>query len=96
MYGTGRDPFSQVCTPLILALRRQMDLCEFEVSLVYRMSSWTAMATQRYPVSKTEGKKREKEKKLFSKVCCHSLSSQHLEGGGRKIRSSKPSWAIGD
>ena len=48
------------------------------------------------PQKEIELKKREKEKKLFSKVCCHSLSSQHLEGGGRKIRSSKPSWAIGD
>ena len=29
-----------------------MDLCEFEISLAYRMSSQTARATQRNPVSK--------------------------------------------
>jgi hypothetical protein len=35
-------------TPLIPALRmqRQADLCEFKVSLVYRSSSRTVMATQ--------------------------------------------------
>ena len=33
--------------PLILALRRQrqVDPCEFEISLVYRVSSMTARAT---------------------------------------------------
>jgi hypothetical protein len=38
--------------PLIPALRRQkqMDLCKFEASLVYRVSSRTARATQRDPV----------------------------------------------
>ena len=40
--------------PLIPALRRQrqVDLCEFEASLVYRVSSRTARATQRNPVKK--------------------------------------------
>jgi hypothetical protein len=40
--------------PLISALRRQrqVDLIEFEASLVYRVSSRTARATQRNPVSK--------------------------------------------
>jgi hypothetical protein len=35
--------------PLIPALgrQRQADLCEFEASLIYRVSSWTAKATQR-------------------------------------------------
>jgi hypothetical protein len=33
---------------------RQEDLCEFEVSLVYRMSSRTARATQRNSVLKTK------------------------------------------
>jgi hypothetical protein len=43
----------------IAALRRQtqVDLCEFEASLVYRVSFRTAGATQRNPVSK---RKREK------------------------------------
>jgi hypothetical protein len=41
------------CTPLILAFgrQRQEDLCEFEDSLVYIVSSEIAMATQRNPVS---------------------------------------------
>jgi hypothetical protein len=40
---------------LVPALRRQRqsDLSEFEASLVYRVSSRTARATQRDPVSKT-------------------------------------------
>jgi hypothetical protein len=41
---------------LILALRRQrqVDLWEFETCLVYRLSSRTARATQRNPVSKNK------------------------------------------
>jgi hypothetical protein len=40
-------------TPLITALGRQRPrISEFEVSLVYRVSSRTARATQRNPVSK--------------------------------------------
>ena len=45
--------------PLIPALRwqRQVDLCEFEASLVYRPSSRTdSKATQRYPVSKNQNR----------------------------------------
>jgi hypothetical protein len=40
--------------PFILALRRQRakNLCEFEASLVYKVSSRTARATQRNPVLK--------------------------------------------
>jgi hypothetical protein len=43
-------------TSLILALRRQRqaDLSEFEASLVYKVSSTTARATQRNPVSKKQ------------------------------------------
>jgi hypothetical protein len=42
------------CTPLTPALRRQrqVDLCGFEASLVYRASSRTARATQRNPLLK--------------------------------------------
>jgi hypothetical protein len=36
---------------------------EFEVSLVYRMSSRTAKATQRNPVSKNQKNKKKKKKK---------------------------------
>jgi hypothetical protein len=44
--------------PLIPAFRRQrqVDLCEFKASLVYRASSRTARATQRNPVSKKKKK----------------------------------------
>jgi hypothetical protein len=40
------------CTPLAPALgrQRQVDLFEFEVSLLYKSSSRTARATQRNPV----------------------------------------------
>ena len=52
-----------VHTPLIQALGRQkqMDLCEFEVSLVYRVNSRTSrVVRQRVPGSK---RKKEREKK---------------------------------
>jgi hypothetical protein len=42
------------CTPLIPALGRQTP--EFEANLVYRVSSRTARATQRNPVSKNKTK----------------------------------------
>jgi hypothetical protein len=50
-------------TPLISAFgrQRQVDLCEFEASLVYKGSSRTVRATQRNPVSK--GKQKQKQKK---------------------------------
>jgi hypothetical protein len=42
--------------PIIPALKRQrqVDLCEFKTSLVYRASSRTARVTQRNPVSKNK------------------------------------------
>jgi hypothetical protein len=36
---------------------------EFEASLVYKVSSWTARATQRNPVSKNQKRKKKKRKK---------------------------------
>jgi hypothetical protein len=44
--------------PLIPALRRQIS--EFEASLVYRVSSRTARATQRNPVSKNKKQQQKK------------------------------------
>jgi hypothetical protein len=43
-------------TPLIPALggQRQVDLCEFENSLVYIVSLWTAESTQRNPVQQEQ------------------------------------------
>ena len=59
------------CAPLIplipaLGRKRQVDLCEFETSLVYRASSRTAgTVTQRNPVSnKNKNKKQKKEEKV--------------------------------
>jgi hypothetical protein len=49
-------------TPLILAL----GISEFEASLVYKVSSRTARAIQRNPVSKNQ-KKKKKVKNLLSK-----------------------------
>jgi hypothetical protein len=43
-----------------------MDLCEFEASLVYRVSSRTARATWRNPVLKNKNKKQtNKHKAVF-------------------------------
>jgi hypothetical protein len=39
---------------LIFRRQRQVDLCEFKASVVYRVSSRTARATQRNPVSKNK------------------------------------------
>ena len=41
----------------LIGRQRQVGLCEFETSLVYRMSSRTARDTQRSPVSKKQNKK---------------------------------------
>jgi hypothetical protein len=45
-------------TPLVPTLRkqRQADLCEFQASMVYRVSSKTARVTQWDPVSKKQNK----------------------------------------
>jgi hypothetical protein len=40
-------------------------ISEFEASLVYRVSSRTARATQRNPVSKNQKKKERKKRKLL-------------------------------
>jgi hypothetical protein len=42
-------------------------ISEFEASLVYRVSSRTARATQRNPISKKE--KEEKERKAYERAC---------------------------
>ena len=50
-------------TPLVPALgrQRQVDLCQFEASLIYRGSSRTARATQRNLVSKNKNNKTKKK-----------------------------------
>ena len=39
---------------LALGMQRQVDDCEFEASLIYRVSSRTTKATQRNPVFKNK------------------------------------------
>jgi hypothetical protein len=57
------------CTPLIPALGRQRQaISEFEASLVYKVSSWTAMAIQRNPVSKNKTKQNKKQKQTNKKT----------------------------
>jgi hypothetical protein len=53
------------CTPLIPALGggRDRQISEFEASLVYRVSSRTAKAIQRNPVSKKQTTKRKKRRR---------------------------------
>lgn len=72
-----------VAHPLISALgsQRQADLYEFEASLVYRVKSRSAKATQRYLENKWEkGKKKKKEKKVSS-----GWHSERLKDKGRKF-----------
>ena len=72
--------------PLILGLalgrQKQEDLCEFKISLVYKVSSRTArVVTQRNPVSKKKKKRKEKERKLLfiSFLYCSSKYSLEYE-----------------
>jgi hypothetical protein len=54
-----------------------MDLCEFEASLVYRVSSRTARAIQRNPVSKK--KKKKKKERTNSHLDCPESPHAVLE-----------------
>jgi hypothetical protein len=57
-------------TPLILALgkQRQEDLCEFQASLVYRVSSRIARSTQRNPVSRNKQTNKQANSVIWSIV----------------------------
>jgi hypothetical protein len=54
-------------------------ISEFEASLVYRVSSRTARATQRTPVSKTNKQTKQKEQNKTKKLLVCALSSFFLE-----------------
>ena len=78
--------------PLIPALReqRQVDLCEPEGSLVYRVSSRTARTvTQRNPFSENKKKRKEKQSKkprvLLSKTC----DSKQICEGANTLSSAR-------
>jgi hypothetical protein len=48
-------------------------ISEFQDSLVYKVSSRTARATQRNPVSKNQKKKKKKKKKRKKKESCSDV-----------------------
>jgi hypothetical protein len=48
--------------------QRQVDHCEFEVGMVYRVSSRTAKATQRNPVLKKQTKQQQEVDKMGWKL----------------------------
>jgi hypothetical protein len=70
---------------------RGRQISEFEASLVYKVSSRTAKATQRIPVLKKSNKTKQKTKSSMLKKKCLSgysdkdLYSQHSRGRGRQI-----------
>ena len=84
-----KDTLCQVwwLKPLIPALgtQRQADICEFEASLVYRVSSRAARATQRNPVSKTNKQNKTKQKTdpitddCEPPCCCWELNTGPLD-----------------
>jgi len=84
-------------TPLIPSLWRQLDFCEYEISLFYRMSSRTAKAVQRNPFLNRRNKpqnnnnnnnKRNPQKQL--KEMCKTLL--RLENENRKKKNLREFW----
>ena len=65
---------------------RGRQISEFEASLVYRVSSRTARATQRNPVSKKKKKikrkKKEEEGKRRADLVSFDFNTQETEAGG--------------
>jgi hypothetical protein len=68
-------------------------ISEFEASLVYRVSSRTARATQRNFVSKKPKPKKKKKKKKKPGMVAHAFnpSTREAEAGG--FLSSRPAWS---
>jgi hypothetical protein len=63
-------------------------ISEFQASLVYRVSSRTARATQRNPVSKNQERKKEKEGKRGNKQEDSSVPAAETVPGST-------SWSLG-
>ena len=78
-------------------------ISEFEASLVYRMSSRTARATQRNPVlKKKKEKEREEERKgrekkkictFYRPVVAHAFNPSTWEAEAGRFLSSRPAWS---
>ena len=78
---------------MILALgwQREEDLCEFESSLVYKVSpGQPELVIQRNSVSNKQTNKNEQKMKAICSDSC--LDSQDLGSRGRKIRNSRSGW----
>ena len=69
-----------------LRKQKQVDLCELEASLVYRVSSRTARATQRNPVSERGCGEGEREREKNEIVNCVKMDGP----GGHYIKRSEP------
>ena len=67
--------------------RQRQAISEFKASLIYRVSSGTARATQRNPVSKKQKPKKPKKTKKKKK----KKEKRKEEGGGGPVRGSP--WA---
>jgi hypothetical protein len=57
---------------------------EFAGSLLYRMSSRTARATQRTPVLKAQNKQTNKTKQNYSKIPSHSYQDSNKETNNKR------------
>jgi hypothetical protein len=78
-------------------------ISEFKASLVYKMSSRTARAIQRSPVSKKPKTKKKKKKKSDNQIghlvdhlfCCSEMRSGSVAQYGLELVSASVSWAQG-
>jgi hypothetical protein len=67
---------------------------EFEASLVYKVSSRIARATQRNPVSKKQQQKKHIVVLLLERKWRGRQFTQHLGGRGRWVSlNSRPAWS---
>ena len=75
--------------------QKQADLCEFEACLVYRVSSRTARATQRNPVSKKptlppkKKKKKNKSKKKKKKKKTNNNKKKERKGERKERKGER-------